>query len=342
MAWFGRDDEPRARGAREVQSAFREALACLLAHDLDGAEEALASIVRGDSDQIEAYLDLAELYRTRGEIGRAIRMHQNLLLRSDLGAPDRDRALRGLAADFRQGGFLQRAIAAYEELLDRRPKDVEVLRALARLQADARNHERAIALQRRLDKLEPDVRGGEAELLVEAAEAAQAEGRLDDARKLAKRAVRRGADQPRAHLLTGTLEAERGKLKQALAAWRRALDLDPRIGAEVYPRIESALSEAGREDDFKALLREMIEARPGDTTARLALVRFLAARGDAEEALGEATALIERDPDDLRARAARARAALAAGRDADALKALAALLEALDRQGHLSPTEALR
>ena len=70
-----------------------------------GAEDALVRAVRIDADGIESYLALARLYRMQGEIGRAIRVHQNLLLREDLRKEQRLTALADLGADFRQGGF---------------------------------------------------------------------------------------------------------------------------------------------------------------------------------------------------------------------------------------------
>ena len=63
---------------------LRAALRALLADDYEGAEAALTGLVREDSRDVDAYLGLATLYRRRGEVGRAIQVHQNLLLRADL------------------------------------------------------------------------------------------------------------------------------------------------------------------------------------------------------------------------------------------------------------------
>ena len=145
MSFFGRLFRRRGRVPRDADSAFRIALRRVLEDDLDGAEEILASVVKRDSGQLEGYLALAGLYRRRGEMARAIRIHQNLLLRRDLSPELRDEALLGLAGDFRKGGFLQRAIAAYEEVLERDARHPDAIRALARLYGDARAHDKALA-----------------------------------------------------------------------------------------------------------------------------------------------------------------------------------------------------
>ncbi|MDX1578395.1 MAG: tetratricopeptide repeat protein, partial [Gemmatimonadota bacterium] len=254
----------RRRRPRDADAAVRQALLRVLEDELDAAEELLSRVARADSDRVDAYLALARLYRRRGEIGRAIRVHQNLLLRRELPEAVRDEALRGLAGDFQRGGFLQRAIAAWEEVLERRPDDGGALAALARLEADARDHERAIELERRLARLEGrDPRGREAELRVRQAETALAEGRGDDARKALRKALRRDPQNARAWLQLGELEAQRGRSRRALAAWQRVPALDRRAAVEVYPRLEAAWAALGRAPEYEAFLTRLVEERPG-------------------------------------------------------------------------------
>jgi lipopolysaccharide biosynthesis regulator YciM len=325
-----------------VEDAFRRALGALLDDDFAGAEAPLAELVRDDSTQIEVYLALGQLYRRRGEISRAIRVHQNLLLRSDLALEHRERALRGLARDFRKGGFLTRAISAYEELRDRSPRDAEALAALARLRADARDFEGALDAQRRLARVTgEDGRAAEARLWLERSEAASAEGRTDEARRALAKCLRRDRGLAGAWLRLGELEAERGKPKKALAAWQKALAADRSVAARVYPRLEATLAALGRPGQFERELRAYLAAHAEDAEVRLVLARSLAARGDAGAALAELDQLLEREPERLDAHAARARVLLAEGREAEAAKALAELLDVLERQGTLLAREVL-
>lgn len=332
----------RAGGDDVERDALRIALRAVLDDDLDAAESSLATLVREDSDRIDAYLTLAQIYRRRGEIGRAIRVHQNLLLRKDIGDGHRELALQGLAEDFQRGGFLQRAIAAYQEVIQRRPKDAKALRAWMRLAADARDFDSAFEAQRRLARVQPNgARADEVQLLVEMAQAAHASGETDEARKALKKAVRRDPASTMAWMRLGEIEAERGKNKAALAAWRHVVDHDRRAASQVYPRLESAYAALGKPRDFEKMVRGLLEERTGDTAARLALVRHLAARGDVEAAVSEVEQAIERDPEHLALHGARARAFLAEGRESEALKALDELLRVLERQGLLEHRERL-
>ncbi len=321
---------------------MRRALRQVLDQDLAAAERELAGVVRDDTDHDEAWLALARLYRLRGEIGRAIRIHQNLLLKPGLDPTLKRHAQRGLAADFRRGGFLQRAIAAYEELLAANRNDVEALSALVALHADARGFERALELEKRLARLEKrDGRAEQAALRVREAEAAHAEGRTEDALRALKKALKRDPKNADAWLQLGTLEAELGRSKRALAAWAKVAELDPASAAAAYPRLESAYAALDRGRDYERFLAERLESRPDDGAARLALAQALASRGETEGALAAVRRVLERDPDDLRAHRARARVLLAAGHEQEAQKALQELLDALERRGAFAEREPL-
>jgi len=342
MSRLARAFKGGAHAAKDVDAIMRSALLATLDRDLDRAEQLLAQAVRIDSSDVEAFLALARLFRMRGEIGRAIRIHQNLLLRSDLAPALRVDVLAGLAADFRQGGFLRRAIASYEEVASRDPRHREALQALVRLLTEVREFPRAIEVARKLARL--DSQGGDgvlAELYVDMAVAARAEGRSDDARKAVKRALRRKKDLVRGWITLGELEAERGRSKAALAAWVRVPRVDRRSGPRVYPQLEATYAALGRPRDFEKLLQGLLEEHPDDSGARLALARTLAARGEIDAAIEELRRVLERSPDDLAARGILGRILLADGRDPEACRALGELLDALGRLGLLEAREKL-
>jgi lipopolysaccharide biosynthesis regulator YciM len=336
MSRWARAFKGGAHAMNDVDAMLRSALLATLDRDLDRAEDLLTRAVRIDSNGVDPFLALGRLFRMRGEIGRAIRIHQNLLLRSDLAPAQRITALVDLAADFRQGGFLRRSIASYEEVASRDPKNREALRALVPLLAEVREFPHAIEVARKLARLEGVKSAAvEAGLYVEMAEAARAEGRNDDARKAAKRALRKDRNLVRAWIALGELEAERGRSKAALAAWVRVPEIDRRSGPLVYPQLEATYAALDRARDFEKLLQGLLETQPNDAGARLALARTFVARGEVELGVTELRRLLEREPDQREARAALGRILLAEGRDYEACQVLGELLDALDRQGLL-------
>src|SRR5260221_3350367 len=73
------------RESRALPSSYFKGLNFLLNEQPDKAIEAFIEVVKGDPETVELHFALGSLFRRRGETERAIRMHRNLLERSDLG-----------------------------------------------------------------------------------------------------------------------------------------------------------------------------------------------------------------------------------------------------------------
>src|ERR1700754_4129723 len=95
--------------SRALPRSYFKGLNFLLNEQPDKAIEAFIEVVKVDPQTIELHFALGSLFRRRGEVERAIRMHQNLVERPDL-APDRKlAALFELAQDYFKAGLLDRA-----------------------------------------------------------------------------------------------------------------------------------------------------------------------------------------------------------------------------------------
>lgn len=331
----------RTPSGGEFNALLREALFAILAEDPDTAERALTDAVRVDSGDIDAYLALCRFYRGRGEIGRAIRLHQNLLLRKDLDARERSRVLSELGQDFNAGGFLRRAVASFEEVLAHDSRHKLALGALVDLLADLQEFPRAISLERRLAKLERRDRSREASLLYRMGDYEREEGRASAARKAAKTALRRDPGCARALILLGQLEADRGHDKAALAAWKKVPALDRSVAKDLYDKVEAAFAATNRARDFEGFLRDLVRDNPGDTEATLALARYLRSRGDSDLASIELKRLLGREPGNLAARIVLGRCLLAAGREAEVVGEFASLLDLLEEAPRRADYEGL-
>ena len=310
-------------------AAMRRALHHALAGDLAAAEAALAQAARGDSSSIDVYLALANLYRMRGDIGRAIQVHQNLLLRQDLGEDVRREALLGLAFDFRAGGFLRRAAASFEELLQVEPKNTEALRELERIRVEGKEWEEAIRIRRRIGAADERTPQITAHLETGHGRRLANEGREGDARKAFRRALGRDRRCAEAYVELGDQSARGGRPRKALGVWRRALPLHPAIGRLLYPRMADAHASLGDLAGFEAMLRQRLEGEPEEHEASVWLARTLVRQSKTDDALDVLRGLLDRQPDLLRAHAEIGRVLLGERRDFEALKAFEELLERL-------------
>ena len=76
-----------------------------------------------NTDALEIQMILGNLYRAKGQVGRAITLHQSLLQRPDLTRLEQAYVQLCLALDFRHGGFVDRALEAFQEVVRLDPKN---------------------------------------------------------------------------------------------------------------------------------------------------------------------------------------------------------------------------
>src|SRR5271154_1895101 len=102
--------------SRALPSSYFKGLNFLLNEQPDRAIDAFIEVVKLDPETIELHFALGNLFRRRGETERAIRMHQNLLQRTDLPHEQRGHAMFELGQDYLKAGLLDRAEEVFRQL----------------------------------------------------------------------------------------------------------------------------------------------------------------------------------------------------------------------------------
>ena len=137
---------------RTLPKSYFKGLNFLLNEQPDRAIDAFVEVAKLDPETTELHFALGSLFRRRGEMERAIRVHQSLLSRADLPQADRETAQHELAQDFLKAGMLDRAEQAFEQVLDTRFA-VQAVRALIRIYESEHDWDRAIDAVKRLRAL---------------------------------------------------------------------------------------------------------------------------------------------------------------------------------------------
>jgi len=128
---------------RNLPDSYFKGLNFLLNEEPDRAIDAFVEVAKLDPETTELHFALGSLFRRRGEMERAIRVHQSLLARADLPAQEREHALHELAQDFLKAGMLDRAESGFMQLKDTRYA-LPALRALIRIYESEHDWSRAI------------------------------------------------------------------------------------------------------------------------------------------------------------------------------------------------------
>ena len=102
----------------DIHPEYFKGLNFVLNEQPDKAIEVFIRMTEVDSETVETHLALGNLFRRRGEVDRAIRVHQNLIARPTLNQDQRAHALLELGMDYMRSGLLDRAEKLFLELVN--------------------------------------------------------------------------------------------------------------------------------------------------------------------------------------------------------------------------------
>ena len=250
------------RESRALPSSYFKGLNFLLNEQPDKAIEAFIEVVKVDPETIELHFALGSLFRRRGEYDRAIRMHQNLLERTDLSEEQRLTALTELGEDYLKAGILDRAEEAFKKLAES-PQAMAARKHLLQIYEQERDWVRAIEMALNLASGSGETRDRDvAQYLCELAASEAAQSRPDEARRHLEASLEANRKCVRASLLLGDLERASNHLDLAIEHWKRIESQDPAYLALVAQRLLEAYREAGRAEEALRLLVGYLERYP--------------------------------------------------------------------------------
>lgn len=138
----------------EAQSkVFLNATQYLISGNKDLAIKEFLSAVDINRETIETYFALGGLFRSNGEIEKAISIHRSLIARENISESNRLRALKELAVDFDKGGFIDKAVETYKDVLKINRDQHEVIHALCRIYEDIEDWDQAYQYRLMLSKV---------------------------------------------------------------------------------------------------------------------------------------------------------------------------------------------
>ncbi len=266
----------------KLSTTYFRGLNYLLNEQPDKAIELFLHIAELDKDTFETQVALGHLFRRRGEVDRAIRLHQALVQRADLSDVQKVQALLALGEDYMKSGLLDRAETVFSDLARIDQRAPQALRHLIGIYQAERDWEKAIENASRFEASTGEPMGkliGQFEC--ELADRQRAVGDIDAARAAIARAYAADSTSVRAGISEGRIEAEAGNPNAAIRAFERAARHDPDYLPEILPTLLEAYELAGERSGARAFLAEMTEHYRGIAPV-LALARML----EAEEGVG--------------------------------------------------------
>jgi len=271
-----------------LSTTYFRGLNYLLNEQPDKAIELFLHIAELDKETFETQVALGHLFRRRGEVDRAIRLHQALVQRPGLSDQQKVQALLALGEDYMRSGLLDRAETVFSDLVALDMRAPLALRHLINIYQAERDWDKAIENAQRYEAATGESMGKLiAQFECELADRHRASGEIDAAREAVARAYQADAKAVRAGMLEGRIEVEAGNDAGAIRAFERVARHDPDYLPEVLPALLSSYEHVGDIPGARAFLAEMCEHYRGIAPV-LALTRMV----EAEEGVAAARAYL--------------------------------------------------
>ncbi|NNC98050.1 MAG: hypothetical protein HKN88_08245 [Gammaproteobacteria bacterium] len=244
-----------------LNADYMRGLNFMLTEQPDKALDVFLQMVEVDHETVETHFALGSLYRKRGEIDRAIRVHQNLIARPNLNKVEKQNALFNLAEDYLSAGLLDRAEALYAQI--EKPGDHYDLaqKRILSLDEQQKDWEKAIKVAEAQSKDKQDVQRL-AHYYCELAELALHKNDLHQAKLHLKGALKYAKDFLRAKIIATRIAAKEGKPEQVVKQMALIMEHDINLVAEIMPSFFRLAQEENNTQMFDEQLLKILDAHP--------------------------------------------------------------------------------
>ncbi len=260
----------------------------------------LSRAAEQDPEAVEVHIVLGNLYREKGQVERAIQIHNTILSRKGLSPSEKNLAMFCLGLDYKSAGFVDRAIDIFEQIIDADRSDEGAVANLVKLYEEVGQLDKAYKLQLELGRLRRDE-----DLSTLAFLEVQMGKKLLDRDELegAERRFQRAIDlEPRtypAYLYYGDLLLKRGEREKAVEMWERMARTSYKRAHLAFDRLAQAYHDLDKDGTMEELLREVMENHRYDWRSRVFLAQIYAGRGEYEKGFELFRQAVELNPHSL-------------------------------------------
>jgi len=280
---------------------YTEALHCFIEGDRESALELLKKAVKEDTDNIMAYVLLGNILREQGNPQKAIKIHKNLLVRSNLTKTQTREILTALIRDYKKAGLLVQAVNMAEQLVKQDKKNTQYQEILLSLYEESKSWDKAYFQRQNINRWQKHKTPNILALYkVEAGLDAVNKGLEKEARIRFKEALKLNKKCIPAYLYWGDSLRRENRDAEAFEVWANFTKKNPEYAHLAFDRIRDLLFDLGRYGEIELIYREVIARNPDNFEAQLNLAELHMKQGDIEKAEQECRNLYEKYPGNKR------------------------------------------
>ncbi len=263
----------------------------------------LKETVSLDTDNIDAYIHLGNIFRRRKKPDLALQIHRDLTFRGNLSLDQKKEILAALYQDFMDAGDEPSAQKAVNELLSLSPNDRFALKTRLRHLERSGDWKTAADVRKKLDKLDGQDSGRILALykVFEGMDLAE-QGDRHRARLFFKEAIHFDKRCLAAYIAIGDSYYDENRLEDAIGYWTKVITIQPCEGHLVFESLKKGFFEIGRYGDYADTLTTLLQSCPEHLTARLELAYFMEKKDEIDSAREHYTTALENHPDSVLAK----------------------------------------
>lgn len=282
--------------ANRLSRDYVAGMTLLLNNQKDKAVDLFLDMLKEDSDTTEAHLTLGSLFRSRGEVDRAIRIHQSLLESASLSYEQRLLAVQQLGRDYLAAGLYDRAETMFSQLVDETEFRQGALRQLSQLYQVTSDWQKAIDVTERLIKTGADeFRMEIAHFYCELALQAIRNEELDRAQTLLKKAINADVNSVRTSVMQGRIFIAKHDYLKAQASLQKVIEQDQDLICETLDMLQECYRQQHNPAGWFNFLRQCV-AKNGGASAELLLASLIEQQDGAESAQVFITSQLHQHP----------------------------------------------
>ncbi|EOV8961232.1 lipopolysaccharide assembly protein LapB [Cronobacter turicensis] len=268
----------------------------LLSNQQDKAVDLFLEMLKEDTGTVEAHLTLGNLFRSRGEVDRAIRIHQSLMESASLTYDQRLLAVQQLGRDYMAAGLYDRAEDMFNQLVDETDFRIGALQQLLQIYQATSDWQKAIDAAERLVKLGKEHQRVEiAHFYCELALQAMSNEDMDRAMSLLKKGAAADRNSARVSIMMGRIFMTRGDYAHAVEMLEKVISQDRELVSETLEMLQVCYQQLGKPDEWAEFLKRCVEENTG-AEAELMLAQVLEQREGADSAQVYITRQLQRHP----------------------------------------------
>jgi lipopolysaccharide assembly protein B len=260
---IGRQERKRPRPQAAVIKDYYQGLNFLLGDRPELGVDRFIDAMEVSDKTIDVHLAMAGVLRRRGELDKAIRIHQNLIASPVLSNLNKQLVEMELARDYHTAGIWDRAEKLLVQIVARKgAQERPALELLLDLYEQEREWQQAIDVSAKLLKSNPQIRVRVGHFYCELAEQALAQQDTKRAAVLVRKAVENAPAQARGHWLLARLALANKRYKQVLKHVQKAVELSPELVSEYLPLYRTACENLTNPGEYERFLKHSLSLYP--------------------------------------------------------------------------------